>query len=105
MLAVIKTGGKQYRVKAGDKIQIEKLDIPQNGKVVFDEVLLVSDEAGKDVKVGTPVVAGAKVEGTVVEQGRGDKITVVKYKAKVRYRRKVGHRQLFTAVKIDNITA
>lgn len=105
MLAVIKTGGKQYHVKAGDKLRIEKIETPKDGQVIFDQVLLVSDEADKEVKVGTPLVAGAKVEATVTEQGRADKITVVKYKAKVRYRRKLGHRQPFTAVQIDKIIA
>lgn len=105
MLAVIKTGGKQYQVKAGDKLRIEKIETPKDGKVVFDQVLLVSDEKGQDVKLGTPLVAGAKVEATVAEQGRADKITVVKYKAKVRYRRKLGHRQPFTAIQIDKIIA
>ncbi|MEK7164385.1 MAG: 50S ribosomal protein L21 [Patescibacteria group bacterium] len=105
MIAVIKTGGKQYQVKAGDKLRIEKIETAKDGKVIFDQVLLVSDPAGQDVKLGTPLVAGAKVEATVLEQGRADKITVVKFKPKVRYRRKLGHRQPFTAIQIDKIIA
>ncbi len=105
MFAVIKTGGKQYKVKEGSQFKVEKLTAEAGGKITFGDVLLVADEAGQNVKIGTPLVAGAKVEATVVEQGRADKITVVKYRAKLRYRRKIGHRQLFTEVKIDKIVA
>ena len=102
-LAVIKTGGKQYKVTENQTIKVEKLPVEEEKKVVFDQVLLVSDNDSKDVKVGKPLVEKAKVEGTVVEQGRAKKVNVVKYKAKVRYKRTKGHRQPFTKVKIEKI--
>ena len=105
MIAVIKTGGKQYKVKEGGKLKIEKLPAEAGGKVTFSDVLLVADEAGQNVKIGTPLVNGARVEAAVLGQGRAKKITVIKYKPKVRYRRKTGHRQAFTEVKIEKITA
>ena len=100
MYAIIATGGKQYRVSEGDVIYIEKLDAEVDSTVSFD-VLLVGNEG--DVKVGTPVVEGVKVEGKVVAQVRGDKIIVFKYKAKKNYRRKQGHRQPYTKVEITKI--
>ena len=103
MLAVIKTGGKQYKVAPGDKIQIEKLDAKENEGVIFDEVLLLDD--GKDVKVGQPQVEGAKVEGKVIEQGREDKVIIYKYKSKKRFHVKKGHRQPYTMVEITKINA
>ena len=103
MLAVIKTGGKQYLVKEGTTLRIEKLPGKAGDKLTFD-VLLSGDEGG-EVKIGTPTVDGAKVEAIILEQGRADKVMVIKYKRKVRYKRKVGHRQQYTKVKIDKITA
>ena len=100
MYAIIATGGKQYRVSEGDKIYIEKIDAEVGSTVSFD-VLLVEDNG--DVKVGTPVVEGVKVEGKVVAQTRGEKIIVFKYKAKKNYRRKQGHRQPYTKVEITKI--
>ena len=100
MYAIIATGGKQYRVSEGDKIYIEKIDAEVGSTVSFD-VLLVENNG--DVKVGTPVVEGVKVEGKVVGQVRGDKIIVFKYKAKKNYRRKQGHRQPYTKVEITKI--
>ena len=91
MIAVIKTGGKQYIVKEGDILKIEKLNAEPGAKVSF-EVLLTAEPEGLSVAVGTPLL-DKKVEAEVLEQGRGDKISVVKYKAKSRYRRRVGHRQ------------
>lgn len=106
MIAVIKTGGKQYTIKEGDTIRVEKLDNVEEGKpVTFDEVLLVSKEDGSDTKVGTPTVKGATVEATVKKQGRAKKVLVQKFKAKVRYSRTQGHRQPFTEVEISKITA
>lgn len=102
MLAVIKTGGKQYKVAPGDKIYIEKLDAKEGDGVVFDEVLLV--ENGGKVEVGKPLVESAKVEGKVLEQGRDDKIVIHKYKAKKRYHVTKGHRQPYTAVEITKIS-
>ena len=100
MYAIIATGGKQYRVSEGDVIYIEKLDAEVDSTVSFD-VLLVGNEG--DVKVGTPVVEGVKVEGKVVGQIRGEKIIVFKYKSKKNYRRKQGHRQPYTKVEITKI--
>ncbi len=105
MLAVIATGGKQYIVKEGQTLKIEKLETEVGKTVSFDQILLVSDEAGTSVKIGTPIVTGAKVDAEVLEQGRADKISVIKYKPKIHYRRNYGHRQPFTAVKISKIVA
>ena len=103
MYAIIKTGGKQYRVAEGDVITIEKLEATADETVTFDEVLTVVNDG--DVKVGTPLVNGAKVTGTVLEQGKAKKILVFKYKAKSNYRRRQGHRQPFTKVVIEKIEA
>jgi large subunit ribosomal protein L21 len=102
--AVITTGGKQYVVAEGDTITIEKLpgDIKEGGAITFDKVLLVDD--GKDTKVGTPYLKDAKVTGTLTEEGRAKKVTVIKYKAKSRYFKKRGHRQPYAKVKIDSLT-
>lgn len=100
MYAIIQTGGKQYKVSEGDIITVEKLGQEEGNTVTFEEVLLVSD---KDVKVGTPTVDGASVEGTVLAEGRGKKIIVYHYKPKKGYHKKNGHRQPFTRVKITKI--
>lgn len=100
MYAIIATGGKQYRVSEGDVIYVEKIDAQVDSTVSFD-VLLVGNDG--DVKVGTPVVDGVKVEGKVVGQIRGEKIIVFKYKSKKNYRRKQGHRQPYTKVEITKI--
>ena len=102
MYAVIQTGGKQYRVNQGDIIKVEKLTADVGSKVDFDQVLLVGE--GADVKVGAPVVDGAKVSGTVVEQDRHRKIVVFKMKRRKGYRRKQGHRQDYTGVRIETIS-
>jgi len=104
MFAVIATGGKQYVVKEGQTLNVEKLE-KEDGSMLDLEVLLVTDEDGKDVKVGTPNVAGAKVTAKVIEQGRAKKIRIVKYKPKSRYTRVNGHRQPFTKLSIEKITA
>ncbi|MFI5176077.1 MAG: 50S ribosomal protein L21 [Terriglobia bacterium] len=101
MYAVICSGGKQYRVQPGETIRVDKLDVEVGQNVKFDEVLAVKTET--DFKVGTPVVAGASVSGTVVDHGRADKIIVFKFKRKKQYKKKTGHRQDFTAVKIADI--
>lgn len=101
MLAVIKTGGKQYLVKPGDKIKVEKLDVEAGKEVVFSEVLLC-DNDGK-MSVGMPMIKGATVTGKVVNQGKADKLIIFKYKSKKRYKRKIGHRQTFTEVEITDI--
>lgn len=102
MIAVIRTGGKQYKVKEGQILKIEKIAGNAGDKIEF-EVLLTSDEEGKDVKVGKPTVSGAKVGAEILEQGRARKVNVIKYKPKVRYRRKAGHRQMYTRVKIASV--
>jgi large subunit ribosomal protein L21 len=101
MLAVIRTGGKQYLVKPGDKIKIEKIEEKEGEEIVFKEVLLV--EKNKKLEIGTPLVKGAKVVGKVLKQGKGDKVIVFKYKPKTRYKKKTGHRQLFSEIKITSI--
>jgi large subunit ribosomal protein L21 len=99
--AVVESGGKQYRVSEGQIIDVEKLSCEVGQEVELDRVLLVAKEG--DVQVGRPTVEGASVVGTVVEQPRGRKIVVFKYKPKQRYRRKTGHRQQYTRLRIDKI--
>ncbi len=99
MEAIIKTGGKQYRVSENDEIYCELLDAAEGEEVIFDEVLAAGD------KIGTPTIDGAKVTGVVVKHGKGKKITIFKFKAKKDYRKKQGHRQKYTKVKITGITA
>jgi len=101
--AIVETGGKQYRVQAGDTVRIEKLNVAEGESVVFDKVLAV----GKDgqITVGAPYVSGAKVTAKVASQGKAPKIIVFKYHNKTNYRRKTGHRQPFTAVTIESIEA
>ncbi|KUO72165.1 MAG: 50S ribosomal protein L21 [Clostridia bacterium BRH_c25] len=103
MYAIIKTGGKQYMVKVGDVLMVEKLDAESGAKVMFEEVLAVGNNG--ELQVGSPVVAGAKVEATVVENGKTKKVIVFKYKPKKDYRKKQGHRQPFTKVRIEKINA
>lgn len=103
MFAVIKTGGKQYLVNEGSVLSVEKLDGEKGGQIVFDQVLLLAKEDGEEVKMGQPNIEGAKVTAEILEQGRSKKITVIKYKRKVRYSGKAGHRQAFTQVKILKI--
>ena len=103
MIAVIKTGGKQYKVSLKDKLKIEKLEGEEGAKIIFDEVLLTSSEDGKDVKIGEPMLKDAKVEAKILKQGRAKKVEVVKHKAKKRYNRRAGHRQFFTEVEIVGI--
>jgi large subunit ribosomal protein L21 len=101
MLAIIKTGGKQYKVKVGDKVKVEKLEDAVGSTIVFSEVLFVGDE--KEIKVGTPFLTGAIVEGKILRTEQGDKVTGIKFKAKKRYKVKFGHRQIFTEVEITKI--
>lgn len=100
MYAVIETGGKQYQVKVGDKVKIEKLNVEEGDLVTFDRVLAIG---GEEIKIGTPVVSGAKVEAKVLANGKGKKVITYKYKAKKNERTKKGHRQPFTLVEITNI--
>ena len=101
MYAIIESCGKQYKVAQGDVVFFEKLDTEEGKKISFDKVVLVSDD--KKIEVGAPYVKNAKVEGKVVEHGKGKKILVYKYKAKKNYRRTQGHRQPYTKVEITKI--
>ena len=103
MYAIIETGGKQYRVQAGDVVFIEKIEAEAESALTFDKVVLVSDENG--TKVGAPYVEGAAVEATLLKNGKGKKITVFTYMPKKSEKRKMGHRQPYTQVRIDAIKA
>ncbi|WP_311481337.1 50S ribosomal protein L21 [uncultured Anaerococcus sp.] len=102
MYAIIKTGGKQYKVSEGDLVRVEKLAYEVGETVDFDQVLLVSDNG--ELKVGSPLLEGAKVSATVEDQNKDKKIVVYKYKPKKQYRKKHGHRQPYTLVKINSIS-
>jgi len=101
MLAVIKTGGKQYIVSGGDKIRIEKVDKKEGKEIIFKEVLLLEKDGR--VEIGQPKLKNVKVTGRVLKQGKGEKVIIFKYKPKKRYKKKTGHRQLFTEVEIVKI--
>ncbi len=103
MYAVIRTGGKQYKVQEEQILKVEKLDGTEGSQIEFDDVLMVSD--GETITLGTPVVENASVKAHVLEQGRGKKQLVFKYKRRKGYRKMRGHRQCFTEIKIDSITA
>ena len=101
MYAVIKTGGKQYKVIAGEKIKVEKLEVEVGGKVVIDKVLMISDET--NTTIGAPLIAGASVSATVISQGRADKVMIFKFRRRKHYRKTQGHRQSFTEIQIGEI--
>lgn len=103
MYAVIKTGGKQYKVAAGEKLKVEKLAGDVGSKVVIDKVLMIAD--GDNTTIGAPLVAGAKVSATVLSHGRGDKVMIFKFRRRKHYRKTQGHRQSFTEIQIDKIAA
>lgn len=103
MYAVVETGGKQYRVAVGQEIDVEKLDGEDGAEVTLDRVLLVA--TGEQVSVGSPLVEGARVLATIEQQAKADKVVVFKFRAKKRYRRKRGHRQLVTRLRIREIIA
>jgi large subunit ribosomal protein L21 len=103
MYAVIKTGGKQYRVSPGDSIDVEKLPYEVGHQIELDQVLLVANGSG--AKIGQPLVEGAKVKATVTRQTKGRKVVIYKYRPSKRYRRKKGHRQHLTRLRIDEIVA
>ena len=102
MFAIIKTGGKQYKVAEGQTLKVEKL-VHEGAKVSFPEVLMIADN--DTITLGAPFIKGAKVEAEVLRDAKAKKVTVVKYKAKIRYKRTRGHRQQFTEVKVSKITA
>jgi large subunit ribosomal protein L21 len=101
MYAVIKTGGKQYRVAPGENIKIESLEADVGATIVLDQVLMVAD--GEAVKVGTPILAGAKVSATVVSHGRGPKVRIFKMRRRKHYQKTQGHRQNYTEIRVDAI--
>ena len=103
MYAVVATGGKQYKVTVGETLRIEKIAGEVGAEVAFDQILLASD--GEELKIGQPVLEGAKVVAKIVEQDKAKKVLVFKYKRRKRYRKMQGHRQPFTAVKIEKIEA
>jgi large subunit ribosomal protein L21 len=103
MYAVVKTGGKQYRVSPGDTIEVEKLPHEVGASIELDQVLLVVNGSG--TKVGRPLIEGAKVKATVTRQARGRKVIIFKYRSSKRYRRKRGHRQDYTHLRVDEIVA
>jgi large subunit ribosomal protein L21 len=102
MYAVFRTGGKQYRASAGDRLKVERLEAEVGDNIEFDEILLVGE--GADIKVGAPLVAGSKVAATVTAQGRGKKIDIIKFKRRKNYKRHHGHRQHYTEVEITSIS-
>ena len=101
MYAVFRSGGKQYRASKGERLKLEKLDAEEGANVSFDEVLLVGE--GKDIKVGSPLLAGSSVSATVLKQGKSKKVTVVKFRRRQNYLRQHTHRQFFTEVEITAI--
>jgi large subunit ribosomal protein L21 len=101
MYAVIKTGGKQYKVAAGEKLKVEKLAGDVGSKVVIDKVLMITD--GDNTTIGAPLIAGAKVNATVVSHGRGDKVMIFKFRRRKHYRKTQGHRQSYTEILIDDV--
>ncbi|MGM0522392.1 MAG: 50S ribosomal protein L21 [Pseudomonadota bacterium] len=103
MFAVIKSGGKQYRVEEGQTLKLEKIEVATGETIEFDEVLLVGND--DDVTVGAPLVDGAKVSAEIVDHGRGDKVTIIKFRRRKHSMKRQGHRQWFTEVKITGISA
>jgi large subunit ribosomal protein L21 len=103
MYAVIKTGGKQYRVSAGEKLKVESLPAEVGAEITLDEVLMVGD--GDNVKIGSPTLAGASVKAMVVSHGRGEKLKIFKMRRRKHYRKTLGHRQNYTEIQISGISA
>jgi large subunit ribosomal protein L21 len=101
MYAVVKTGGKQYKVAVGEKLKVEQIAADVDAQIVLEEVLMVVD--GEAVSVGTPLVSGAKVQATVVSHGRGEKVRIFKMRRRKHYQKRQGHRQNFTEIRIDAI--
>ncbi|MDH5258240.1 MAG: 50S ribosomal protein L21 [Gammaproteobacteria bacterium] len=103
MYAVIKTGGKQYRVTEGQTLKVEKLDAEKGSSIDLSEVLMVAD--GENIKIGAPLVAGGKVSATIEDHGRGDKVRIIKFNRRKHFRKQMGHRQSYTEIKITGISA
>ncbi|MDD4881331.1 MAG: 50S ribosomal protein L21 [Gallionellaceae bacterium] len=103
MYAVIRTGGKQYKVAAGGKLKVETLPAEVGSEIILNDVLMVAD--GDDIKIGAPVVAGASVKATVLSHGRGEKVMIFKMRRRKHYRKTQGHRQNYTEIRIDGISA
>ena len=103
MYAVIKSGGKQYRVQEGQTLKLEKIEVATGETIEFDEVLLVAD--GDDVNIGAPFISGAKVSAEIVSHGRGDKVKIVKFKRRKHHQKQMGHRQAYTEIEITGISA
>ena len=103
MFAVLKTGGKQYRVTEGETLKVEKLGVDEGENIEFDQVLMVVD--GEDVKIGAPMVDGGKVMATVIANGRGKKVKIIKFRRRKHHRKQMGHRQSFTEIQINSISA
>jgi len=103
MYAIVATGGKQYRVKEGEKLRVEKLSVDAGDSIELDQVLLVGE--GDDVKIGAPYLDGAKVKATVVANGRGDKVKIIKFRRRKHHRKQMGHRQSYTEIEITSISA
>lgn len=103
MYAVVKTGGKQYRVAAGEKLKVEQIPADIGAEVVLDQVLMVGE--GEGVKLGQPLLSGASVKATVLSQGRGDKVRIFKMRRRKHYQKRQGHRQNYTELRIDSINA
>ncbi len=102
MFAVFESGGKQHRVREGDVVRLEKLEQPVGESIAFDRVMMIGE--GDDVVIGAPFVQGGKVTAEVVDQGKADKVTVIKFKRRKNYHRKHGHRQLYTEVRVTGIS-
>ncbi len=96
--AIIESGGKQYRISTGDKVRVEKLPVDEGGNFIFDKVLLLVD--GENIQIGTPYISGATIEGKIIKQAKDKKKIVFRYHSKTRYRKKKGHRQLYTEVQV-----
>ncbi len=103
MYAIVATGGKQYRVKEGEKLRVEKLSAEAGDTVELDKVLMVGE--GEDVKIGAPYLEGAKVTATVAANGRADKVKIIKFRRRKHHRKQMGHRQSYTEIEITGITA
>lgn len=102
MYAVVKTGGKQYRIQEGDTLRVEKLDADEGSNITLEQVLFIAD--GDNIQIGAPYVEGGRVSATIKSHGRGEKIRIIKFRRRKHYRKRMGHRQYFTELHIDTIS-